>query len=102
MQQTMVGIRFNGRLVPKLIASLNAGFEHDLNHSINDYRATGVDGLGSINMDSQKDRTRPTAGLGIAYDVADKQRLSANVQYRKEIFMSESSITGQVNYTIGF
>lgn len=53
-------------------------------------------------MDSQKDRTRPTAGLGIAYAMADKQRISANVQYRKEIFMSESSVTGQVNYTIGF
>lgn len=98
----VVGVRFNGRLAPKLVALLNAGFEHDLHHSIDDYRATGVDDLGSINMNSQKDRTRPTAGLGIAYDVADKQRLSANVQYRKEIFMSESSVTGQVNYTIGF
>lgn len=104
-QQTtsaLVGVRFNGRLAPKLMASFNAGFEHDLNHSINDYRATGVDDLGSINMNSQKDRTRPTAGLGISYDVAEKQRLSANVQYRKEIFMSESSTTGQINYTIGF
>ena len=98
----LVGVRFNGRLAHKLMASFNAGFEHDLNHSINDYRATGVDDLGSINMDSQKDRTRPTAGLGISYDVAEKQRLSANVQYRKEIFMSESSTTGQINYTIGF
>jgi outer membrane autotransporter protein len=98
----VVGVRLNGRLAPKLVASLNAGFEHDLHHSIDDYRATGVDDLGSIDMNSQKDRTRPTAGLGIAYDIADKQRLSANVQYRKEIFMSESSTTGQVTYTIGF
>lgn len=98
----IAGIRFNGRLAAKLVASLNAGFEHDLNHSIDDYRATGVDGLGSIDMNSQKDRTRPTAGLGISYDVADKQRLSASVQYRKEVFMSESSTTGQVAYTIGF
>jgi hypothetical protein len=104
-QQTtsaVLGVRFNGQLAPKLIASLNAGYEHDLNHSIDDYRATGVDDLGRINMNSQKQRTRPTAGLGISYDVADKQRLSANVQYRKEIFMSESSVTGQVTYTIGF
>jgi hypothetical protein len=98
----VVGVRLNGRLAPKLVASLNAGFEHDLHHSIDDYRATGVDDLGSIDMNSQKDRTRPTAGLGIAYDVADKQRVSASVQYRKEVFMSESSTTGQVNYTIGF
>jgi hypothetical protein len=97
-----LGLRLNGQLAPKVMASLNAGLEHDLHHSIDDYRATGVDGLGSIDMNSQKDRTRPTAGLGISYDVADKQRLSANVQYRKEIFMSESSTTGQVNYTIGF
>lgn len=104
-QQTtsaVLGVRFNGQLAPKLIASLNAGYEHDLNHSIDDYRATGVDDLGRININSQKQRTRPTAGLGISYDVADKQRLSANVQYRKEIFMSESSVTGQVTYTIGF
>lgn len=84
------------------MASLNAGLEHDLDHSIDGYRATGIDDLGSINMNSQKDRTRPTAGLGVAYDVADKQRLSASVQYRKEVFMSESSTTGQVSYTIGF
>lgn len=98
----VVGVRFNGQLAPKVIASLNAGLEHDLHHSIDDYRATGVDDLGTINMDSQKDRTRPTAGVGISYDVADKQRLAANVQYRKEVFMSESSTTGQVTYTIGF
>jgi len=53
-------------------------------------------------MDSQKDRTRPTAGLGLSYDVAEKQRIAATVQYRKEIFMSESSTTGQITYTIGF
>jgi hypothetical protein len=98
----LVGVRFNGRIAPKLMASLNAGLEHDLHYSIDDYRATGVNGLGSIDMNSQKDRTRPTAGLGISYDVAEKQRLSATVQYRKEIFMSESSTTGQINYTIGF
>lgn len=98
----VVGLRLNGQLASKLVASLNAGFEHDLHHSIDDYHASGVDSLGSIDMNSQKDRTRPTAGLGLAYDIADKQRLSANVQYRKEIFMSESSITGQVTYTIGF
>lgn len=98
----IAGVRFNGRLAPKVMASLNAGLEHDLHHSIDDYRATGVDGLGSIDMNSQKDRTRPTAGMGIAYDVADKQRVAANVQYRKEVFMSESSTTGQITYTIGF
>jgi len=98
----IAGIRFNGRLAPKVIASLNAGLEHDLHYSIDDYRATGVNGLGSIDMNSQKDRTRPTAGLGISYDVAEKQRVAASVQYRKEIFMSESSTTGQINYTIGF
>jgi hypothetical protein len=98
----IAGVRLNGRLAPKLVASLNAGLEHDLRYRIDDYSATGVNGLGSIDMNTQNDRTRPTAGLGIAYDVADKQRISANVQYRKEIFMSESSTTGQVNYTIGF
>lgn len=98
----IAGVRFNGRLAPKVVASLNAGLEHDLSYSIDDYRATGVDGLGSIDMNSQKDRTRPTAGVGIAYDVADKQRVAANVQYRKEVFMSESSTTGQITYTIGF
>jgi hypothetical protein len=104
-QQTtsaIAGVRLNGRLAPKLVASLNAGLEHDLRYRIDDYSATGVNGLGSIDMNTQNDRTRPTAGLGIAYDVADKQRLSANVQYRKEIFMSESSTTGQVTYTVGF
>lgn len=100
----IVGARLNGKLAPKLMVSLNAGLEHDLHHSIDDYRATATNiaDIGTIDMNSQKDRTRPTAGLGISYDVADKQRLSASVQYRKEVFMSESSTTGQVNYTIGF
>lgn len=98
----IAGIRLNGQLTPKVIASLNVGMEHDLHHSIDDYRATGVNGLGSIDMDTQEDKTRPTAGAGISYDVAKKQRIAASVQYRKEIFMSESSTTGQVTYTIGF
>jgi len=98
----IAGIRLNGQLTPKVIASMNVGIEHDLDHSIDDYRATGVDDLGRINMDSQEDKTRPTAGLGLSYDVSEKQRISAAVQYRKEIFMSESSTTGQITYTIGF
>jgi len=98
----IAGIRLNGQLTPKVIASMNVGIEHDLDHSIDDYRATGVNDLGRIDMDSQEDKTRPTAGLGLSYDVAEKQRISAAVQYRKEIFMSESSTTGQITYTIGF
>jgi hypothetical protein len=98
----IAGVRLNGRLAPKLVASLNAGLENDLRYKIDNYSATGINGLGSIDMNTQNDRTRPTAGLGISYDVADKQRLAANVQYRKEIFMSESSTTGQVTYTVGF
>ena len=104
-QQTtsaLVGLRFTGYLTPKVTTAVNVGVEHDLHHGIDNYRATGVDSLGFVNMDNQTDRTRPTAGARLSYAVAEQQFISAAVQYRKEIFMSESSVTGQVNYTIGF
>ena len=98
----VAGLRFSGQLAPKVIASLNAGLEHNMHYSINDYSATGVDGLGSINMNKKNDKTRPTTGASVSYNIADKQQITAAVQYRKEIFMSESSVTAQVNYTVGF
>lgn len=97
-----VGVRLNNQITPKLTASLNAGIEYDINHNIDDYHATGVDDLGSIDMDSQTDVTRPAAGLGLSYNMNKQQRISVAVQHRKEIFMSESSTTGQLAYIMSF
>jgi hypothetical protein len=98
----IAGVHFNGQITPKVIASINVGIEQDLEHSIDDYSASGVDDLGSIAMNSEEEKTRPTAGAGVSYYITENQRVAASLQYRKEIFMSESSTTGQITYTVGF
>ena len=98
----LAGVRLNGQFGDKLNVMVSAGVENDIAHNTDDYVVTGVDGLDSIAFNENIRHMRPLAQAGVRYAVDKKQTVGANLLYRQEAFNSTHSVTGMVNYEIGF
>jgi uncharacterized protein YhjY with autotransporter beta-barrel domain len=98
----LVGVRFNGQLGDKINLMASAGIENDIAHNTGDYAATGVDGLTPISFNQNIRHIRPVASAGASYAIDKRQTVGANLHYRQEAFNSTNSVTGMVNYQIGF
>lgn len=96
------GVRFIGNIAPQTQLLLSAGVEHDMSSKIDDYAATGVDGLGSISMQGNVKKTRPVLGAALSYDVAKNERASVGVHHRQEAFDSKAITSVGFTYTKGF
>ena len=98
----LIGANLLLQLSPKTFASGSLGLEHDVARKIDDYSATGVDNLDSINFDENSKRTRAVASLGFGYKVTHSQQINAHVVYREEAYGDESTITAMLTYSAGF
>lgn len=96
------GIRFNGQVAPQLQLLVSAGFESDRTNKVDDYIATGVDGLGSISMQENVKKTRPVFATSLSYDIAKNERASIAVLHRQEAFDSKKTTSVGFIYTKGF
>jgi hypothetical protein len=83
---------------------LTAGIEHDLKNSIGHYAATWdqEDSIDSIDMSSNKRKTRPTVSFALNHDIDKTQRIGVSLTHRKEAFESVSSTSAFVQYSKGF
>ena len=98
----LVGVRLDGQVGDKTYLMGSVGLEQDMDHSVDKYAATGVDGITPFAFNSDIKRTRPIVSVGAAYAVAPAQAISVQVQYRQEAFQPTGSATGLVTYQIGF
>lgn len=96
------GVRLFGNVAEKTLLMFSAGLEHDTSRRVDDYSATGVDDLGSINMKDNLKRTRPVFGAALSYEFAKNDRASVGVQSRREAFDSKSINSIAFTYTKGF
>lgn len=96
------GIRFNAKLNEKLNMLASAGFESDISNNTDNYIATGVNGLAPITFNQNFRHVRSVAQAGVYYAIDKRQTVNANLFYRQEAFNSTHSVTGVVNYEIGF
>jgi hypothetical protein len=97
----LAGVGASYKFIPQAVVFASAGVETDTNTANGSYSATGVNGLTAINFNANPVRTRPTATLGAAYDVAKNQRLGVTGIYRQEAYQAVSSTTVMATYTIG-
>lgn len=106
LQQTQTsafgGIRFLGNIAPQTQLLLSAGVEYDLSSKIDDYAATGVDGLGSISMQGGVKKTRGVFSAALSYDIAKNERASIAVLQRQEAFDSKAITSVGFTYMKGF
>ncbi len=98
----LAGVRFNGQFGDKVNVMASAGVESDIAHNTGDYAATGVSGLTPIAFNENIRHVRPVAQAGVRYAIDKRQTIGANLNYRQEVFNSTHSVTGMVNYELGF
>jgi hypothetical protein len=98
----LAGLRLNGRVGDKVSLMLSAGIENDIAHHTGSYSASGMDGLSSINFNQNIRHVRPVAQISASYLIGQRQSVGANLLYRQEVFNSTHSVSGMINYQIGF
>ena len=97
----LAGVGTLYRFIPQATAFASVGVETDTNTANGTYSATGVTGLTPINFNANPVKTRPTAMVGAAYDIAKNQRLGVTGIYRQEPYQAVSTTTVMATYTVG-
>jgi hypothetical protein len=101
-QSLLAGVRFAHTISAQTTMTVAAGLEHDIKNDVDRYEATGVDDLGSIDMEDGKKNTRPTLSLGLTHVIDKAQRIGVSITHRKEAFESGYTTSGMVQYSRGF
>jgi hypothetical protein len=98
------GATFAHTLSAKTTMFLTAGIEHDLKNRIGDYAATSstIGDIDSINMSTDKTKTRPTVSFALNHDIDKTQRVGVSLTHRKEAFASGSTTSAFLQYSKGF
>ena len=97
----LAGVGASYKFIPQAVAFASAGVETDTNTSNGTYSATGITGLTAVNFNANPVKTRATAMVGAAYDVAKNQRLGITGIYRQEPYQAVSTTTVMATYTVG-
>lgn len=96
------GMRFLGQIAQQTQLLISAGVEHDSSRKVDDYAASGIDGLGSINMQENVKKTRPVFATSLSYDIAKNERASIGVVHRQEAFDKKRTTSVGFTYMKGF
>nr|WP_315129194.1 autotransporter domain-containing protein [uncultured Polynucleobacter sp.] len=97
----LAGVGASYRFIPQATAFVSAGVETDTNTANGSYSATGVTGLTPVNFNANPVKTRPTAMVGVTYDVEKNQRIGITGIYRQEPYQAVSTTTVMATYTVG-
>ena len=96
----LAGLIGTHKLDEKTSLMASVGAEKDINASIGNLITTG-NGDFNIAMNNNYRTVRPTASLGIYYDLSSRERLALNGIYRQEAYQAISSTTVMATYTVG-
>jgi hypothetical protein len=97
---TLAGLIGAHRLDEKTNLIVSAGAEKDVNASVGNLITSG-NGEFNIAMNNNYRTVRPTASLGIFYDLSSRERLGLNGIYRQEAYQAVTSTTVMATYTVG-
>ena len=98
----LFGSRFNSKITSKLNLNCSIGLEHDIYHSVNKLKPTGISGLTSVNLDSNFKRTRPVVSLGFDYELSSKIRFSTIFQYQDLAYNSMTETNSYFNFSYSY
>lgn len=94
------GLEMTHLLSAKTTLYGSLGVEQDISTSNGTYAASGIN-LNSFAFNPNPVYIRPTANLGLAYQLEKNQTVSFNLIYRQSAYQGVASTTGLINYTIG-
>jgi len=98
----LLGSRFDSNLTPILNLHGSLGIEHDIYHTIDKLKPTGMSGLPTVNLDANLKKTRPVVSLGFDYELSSNSRFSGVVQYQELAFESMTQTNTYFYYSIAF
>lgn len=97
---TLAGLIGAHKLNEKTNIVAGAGAEKDVNASVGNLITSG-NGEFNIAMNNNYRTVRPTASLGVFYDLSSRERLGLNGIYRQEAYQAVTSTTVMATYTVG-
>ena len=97
---TLAGLIGSHKLNEKTNIVASAGAEKDVNASVGNLITSG-NGEFNIAMNNNYRTVRPTASLGVFYDLSSRERLGLNGIYRQEAYQAVTSTTVMATYTVG-
>jgi hypothetical protein len=98
----LFGSRLNSKITSKLNLNCSIGLEHDIYHSVDKLKPTGISGLTSVNLDSNFKRTRPVVSLGFDYELSSKIRFSTIFQYQDLAYDSMTETNSYFNFSYAY
>jgi len=78
------------------------GLEYDTSYNASSIAPTGINGLTSVNLESDYDDKRAVIGLGFEYDYDQEKKLIAKIQYNKLPYSGMSETTFYMNMQFAF
>lgn len=97
---TLAGLIGAHKLNEKTNIVASAGAEKDVNANVGNLITSG-NGEFNIAMNNNYRTVRPTASLGVFYDLSPRERLGLNGIYRQEAYQAVTSTTVMATYTVG-
>ena len=94
----LAGLIGSHKLNEKTNIVASAGAEKDVNASVGNLITSG-NGEFNIAMNNNYRTVRPTASLGVFYDLSSRERLGLNGIYRQEAYQAVTSTTVMATYT---
>lgn len=98
------GLRFAGHVDSRLVAGASVGIEQDVSDSGGSaaVSSAGIGPLDPMSMNTDLNRTRPAASVGLSYDVDRAQRIGIVAAYGQQPFENAGVTTARISYTAGF
>jgi len=96
----LIGLKMNALVEQNTHVYASLGIEQDINQHGGSYSASGMIGLTDINLSNSK-KTRPTANVGLTYDLGNHQRVQVNYSYTQAPFSNIGSSSILLMYQMG-
>jgi len=98
------GITFAHTEMAKTSMFLTAGVEHELRNRMDRYGASSseIEGIGSIDLSTDKRKTHLALALTVNHDIDKTQRIGVSLNHRKEAFAPGAVTSAGVQYSKGF
>jgi hypothetical protein len=99
----LAGAIASHKLNPKMTVFASAGVESDTSRSNGSYVGTStyVPGLTPVNFNPSPVQVRPSASVGLYYDLVKNQRLGVVGSYSQSPYQGLSSNSVMTTYTVG-
>ena len=98
----LIGTHINKSLSDRFAINTVLGLEYDTSYNASSIVPTGINGLTTVNLESDYEDKRSVIALGFDYDYDQEKKLIAKIQYNKLPYSGMSETTFYMNLQFAF